>query len=179
MRGAGPVAALVMYTVDPGGLKLAARRGPQRVDDAANVLADRAMQRDAARRLLLGAAHDGVVRRELRRQMRRREAAGARLGLAPIERGPEVGAAGAAGDARDSTWRARLHLARELAVPAERVREPHLLRRAAVGLEQARAADEDAERLRARRRDVQAGSRCRESPCRAARPRARTSSARR
>ena len=99
MRGAGPVAALVMYTVDPRGLKLAAWRGAQRVNDAADLLADGAMQGHASRGLLLSAPHDGVVRRELRRQMWRCEAAGVRLCLAPIERGPEVGATGAARDA--------------------------------------------------------------------------------
>ena len=96
MRGAGAVATLVVDAVDPRGLKVAARRGAQRMNHAADVLADRAVQRDAARRLLLGAAHDGVVRRQLRRQVRRREAAGGRVGLAPIERRAEVGAARAA-----------------------------------------------------------------------------------
>ena len=70
------------------------------MNDAANLFADRAVQRDAPRRGLLRAAHDGVMRRELRRQMRRREAAGRLIGFAPIERSPEVGATGAARDAR-------------------------------------------------------------------------------
>ena len=44
----------------------------------------------------------------------------------------------------------------ELAIPAKRVRQPHLLRRAALGLEQPRAADEDHRAPRPRRGDVQA-----------------------
>ena len=44
---------------------------------------------------------------------------------------------------------------RELEVPAERVRHPHLLRSAALRLEQLRVADEDADASRPRRRDVE------------------------
>lgn len=62
MRGAGSVAARVMYAIDPRGLKLAARRGSLRVDRASNFFAERAEQRGAARCSPLGAAHDGVMR---------------------------------------------------------------------------------------------------------------------
>jgi len=108
MRGAGSVAALVMYTVDPRGLKVAARRGPHGVDHAPHVLADLAVQRDAARRLELRAAHDGMVRRQLRRQVRRREPARGGLRLAPIERRAEKSTARAASDARVPHGAARL-----------------------------------------------------------------------
>src|SRR6185503_9062134 len=79
--GAGPVATLVMNAVDPRGLELPAGRGPQRVNDAANLLADLAVQRDAPRGGLFRAAHDGVMRRQFRRQIRRRQAAGRGVGL--------------------------------------------------------------------------------------------------
>ena len=70
------------------------------MNDAANLFSDRAVQRDAPRRGLLRAAHDGVMRRQPRRQMWRREAAGGGLRLAPVERGSEIRAASAARDAR-------------------------------------------------------------------------------
>jgi hypothetical protein len=63
MRRAGPVAALVADSVDPRGLQLAAWRRAYLVNSALDALADRAVQRHAARRRYLGAAHDGVVGR--------------------------------------------------------------------------------------------------------------------
>jgi hypothetical protein len=50
-------------------------------------------------------------------------------------------------------------LARNLDEPAERVHEPHLVDRVAADVDQARAADQVREALRARDRDVQAVAR--------------------
>ena len=51
MRGAGAVAARVMYAVDPRGLKFSAWRGAERVNPAQDLLAEGAVQRNASRRL--------------------------------------------------------------------------------------------------------------------------------
>lgn len=84
------------------------------MNDAADALADRAGEGNTTRRVPLGAAHIGVERRELRRQVRRREAAGSGIGLAPVERSPEVRTARSARDARVLHIGARDYTARAI-----------------------------------------------------------------
>lgn len=70
------------------------------MDQAPHVFADTSLQSNAARRLLLRAAHDGVMSGQLRREVRGRGAARGGMGFAPMERDPEMSAASTARDAR-------------------------------------------------------------------------------
>src|SRR5690606_19691775 len=69
--GSCAVAAVVARAVCPGRFELAAWRGPQGIDRAADGRADGALECRAARRLPLRARHRGVMRCDLDRQLGR------------------------------------------------------------------------------------------------------------
>jgi len=85
-----------MYSVQPGGLKIAADRGSIFIDSAMHPLSDKPHERYTSGMLTVGPFHDHAEIIEFIGEFRWNSVRFYQIGLTPVKRSAEVSAAGAA-----------------------------------------------------------------------------------
>ena len=99
MAGAGTVAGFVNDAIFPGHRKFTAGRGALLIDTAGDAAARLALQRNAARRAIVCAAHIAHQQAQWLSEIDWHYATGI-IGFSPVKGNTEIGAAGATGHTR-------------------------------------------------------------------------------